>query len=66
MENNFLVKEDNYFLKELKDTYPIGLIISLYDLYNQQKKLIKYSIKTKALDSILLSLLNLNQKKFIF
>lgn len=48
MENNFLVKEDNYFLKELKDTYPIGLIISLYDLYNQQKKINQIFNKNKS------------------
>jgi hypothetical protein len=48
MENNFLVKENNYFLKELKDTYPIGLIISLYDLYDQQKKINQIFNKNKS------------------
>jgi len=38
-QNDFLVKEDNAFLQELKETYPIGLIISFYKLYTEQDKI---------------------------
>jgi glucan phosphoethanolaminetransferase (alkaline phosphatase superfamily) len=38
-ENSFLVKEDNAFILELKKTYPMGLIISLYTLYDEQNRI---------------------------
>lgn len=37
--NNFLVEEKNSVLQELKQTYPLGLIISISDLYQEQRKI---------------------------
>lgn len=37
--NNFLVEEKNSILQELKQTYPLGLIISISDLYQEQRKI---------------------------
>lgn len=36
---NFLVEEKNSMLQELKQTYPLGLIISISDLYKEQRKI---------------------------
>lgn len=38
-DNNFLVEEKNSLLQEIKQTYPLGLIISLTDLYKEQAKI---------------------------
>lgn len=38
-ENNFLVEENNAFIGELKKTYPLGLIISNYNMLKEQKKI---------------------------
>ncbi len=37
--NNFLVEEENSFLMDLKQTYPLGLVISSYNLAKEQKKI---------------------------
>lgn len=36
---NFLVEEKNSFIQEVKKTYPLGLIVSLYDLFKEQNKI---------------------------
>ncbi|ENV10314.1 hypothetical protein F966_01493 [Acinetobacter higginsii] len=36
---NFLVEEKNNFMQDLKKTYPLGLMISLYDLFREQSKI---------------------------
>lgn len=38
-ENNFLVQEENSFLMDLKQTYPLGLVINSYNLAKEQKKI---------------------------
>lgn len=38
-EENFLVQERNGFLQEIKQTYPFGFFISLYDLWHEQEKI---------------------------
>lgn len=38
-ETNFLVEEKNSLLQELKQTYPLGLVISISDLYQEQRKI---------------------------
>ena len=40
-QNNFLINEKNDFLQELKNTYPLGLFISVYDLIKEQEKINK-------------------------
>lgn len=37
--DNFLVDEKNSLLQEIKQTYPLGLFISLNDLYQEQAKI---------------------------
>lgn len=37
--NTFLVEEENAFLADLKNTYPIGLVISGWYTYKEQKKI---------------------------
>ncbi|MBC9228954.1 sulfatase-like hydrolase/transferase [bacterium SPL81] len=37
--NHFLVEEKNDFIQDLKKTYPLGLLVSGYDLYHEQKKI---------------------------
>ena len=36
---NFLIDEKNSLLQEFKQTYPLGLLISFYDLYQEQSKI---------------------------
>lgn len=38
-DDNFLVDEKNSLLQELKQTYPLGLVVSLNDLYQEQTKI---------------------------
>lgn len=38
-EKNFLVEEENSFLKDLKQTYPLGLVISSFNVFKEQKKI---------------------------
>ncbi len=38
-DTNFLVEEKNSVLQELKQTYPLGLVISISDLYQEQRKI---------------------------
>src|SRR3990167_374096 len=38
-QDNFLVDEKNAFIQELKQTYPVGLFITFYDLWAEQKKI---------------------------
>lgn len=38
-ENTFLVEEENGFLKDLKQTYPLGLLINGYNIVKEQKKI---------------------------
>lgn len=38
-QDNFLVDEKNFFVQEVKRTYPLGLLISIYDLMKEQKKI---------------------------
>ena len=38
-ETNFLVNEENSFLKDLKKTYPLGLIINSFNMVKEQKKI---------------------------
>lgn len=37
--NNFLVEEKNSLVQELKKTYPLGILISFFDLYQEQTKI---------------------------
>lgn len=37
--NDFLVDEKNSLLQEVKSTYPLGLFVSFYDLYQEQAKI---------------------------
>lgn len=37
--DNFLVEEKNSLLQEIKQTYPLGIFISLNDLYQEQAKI---------------------------
>lgn len=37
--NNFLVEEKNSLVQELKQTYPLGILISFFDLYQEQTKI---------------------------
>lgn len=37
--NNFLATQKNNFVQEFKNTYPSGLIVSLIELYKEQKKI---------------------------
>lgn len=46
-ENNFLVEESNTFLFDLKHTYPLGLLISGWDMFKEQKKINKAYDKNK-------------------
>src|SRR5690606_6738689 len=39
LENNFLVQEENGFLEDLKQTYPLGLIINTLNMLKEQKKI---------------------------
>lgn len=36
---NFLIEEKNSLIQEFKQTYPLGLLIATYDLYQEQKKI---------------------------
>lgn len=45
--SNFLVEESNSFLLELKQTYPLGLLISGWDMFKEQKKINKAYDKNK-------------------
>lgn len=38
-KNNFLVEEENIFTKDLKQTYPLGLIINGWYVYKEQRKI---------------------------
>lgn len=38
-ENNFLVQEQNSFLEDLKQTYPLGLVINTLNMFKEQKKI---------------------------
>lgn len=38
-QENFLVREKNGFLQDIKQTYPLGLIVSIYDLWIEQQKI---------------------------
>ncbi|WP_433847569.1 phosphoethanolamine transferase [Acinetobacter proteolyticus] len=38
-DKNFLVEEKNNFMQDIKKTYPLGLVISLYDLFREQNKI---------------------------
>lgn len=40
-DTNFLIDEKNSLLQDMKQTYPLGLFISLYDLYQEQHKINK-------------------------
>lgn len=44
-DTNFLIDEKNSLLQDMKLTYPLGLFISLYDLYQEQHKINKAFIK---------------------
>lgn len=37
--NNFLVDEENQFISDLKQTYPLGLMINSWYVYKEQKKI---------------------------
>lgn len=37
--DNFLVEEKNSLVQELKKTYPLGILISFFDLYQEQTKI---------------------------
>ena len=39
--NNFLVDQDQDFFADIKDTYPLGIVVSLYDLRHEQIKVNK-------------------------
>ena len=39
VSENFLVEEKNTLLQEFKQTYPLGILISFYDLYQEQRKI---------------------------
>ena len=39
VSDNFLSTEKNDFIQEIKKTYPIGLVVSFYDFYQEQKKI---------------------------
>lgn len=36
---NFLINEKNSLIQEFKQTYPLGILISFYDLYQEQSKI---------------------------
>lgn len=36
---NFMVEGHNYFLQEIKQTYPMGLFVTVYDLFQEQDKI---------------------------
>lgn len=36
---NFLINEKNSLIQEFKQTYPLGVLISFYDLYHEQSKI---------------------------
>lgn len=38
-DTNFLINEKNSLLQEIKQTYPLGLVISISDLYQEQRKI---------------------------
>lgn len=38
-KNEFLVEEGNAFIDDLKQTYPLGLIINSWNVYKEQKKI---------------------------
>lgn len=38
-DTNFLIEEKNSLLQEVKQTYPLGLLVSFYDLYQEQSKI---------------------------
>ena len=38
-QDNFLVDEKNFFIQEVKRTYPLGFFISIYDLLKEQRKI---------------------------
>lgn len=38
-DTNFLIEEKNSLLQEVKQTYPLGLLVSFYDLYQEQRKI---------------------------
>lgn len=37
--DNFLIKEKNALVQDLKQTYPLGILITSYDLWQEQKKI---------------------------
>jgi len=41
LSKNFLIEEKNSSIQEFKQTYPLGLIVSLSDLYQEQAKINK-------------------------
>lgn len=56
----FLQEEESTVLQNLKKTYPLGLVVSMYDLYDQQNKLknafhqnidFKFNAKKEKIDS---------------
>lgn len=38
-DTNFLIDEKNSLLQDIKQTYPLGLVISISDLYQEQRKI---------------------------
>lgn len=57
--NNFLIEDKNSSIEKFKQTYPLGLFVSLYDVYQQQAKMNtavaknqKFSFNAKASDTI--------------
>lgn len=38
-DTNFLINEKNSLLQDIKQTYPLGLVISISDLYQEQRKI---------------------------
>ena len=45
--SEFLAQKENEFLKEARQTYPLGLLISIYSLYHEQNKISEAFDKNK-------------------
>ncbi|MDA5133809.1 phosphoethanolamine transferase [Psychrobacter sp. ANT_H3] len=62
----FLVDEDkSFFLKELKQSYPIGLFVSFYDLYHEQSKINKAFAKNQQFSFNATASDNANNKQLV-
>lgn len=65
VSNNFLVEEKNSLLQDFKQTYPLGIMVSLYDLYQEQSKINKAFAKNQQFSFNATAISNTQDKQLV-